>query len=136
MNKRGVRREAFNALILGRWIALEARRRGIRVRKAQVDRSMAALRSRAGRSYSSLVRAARLSRGDLRSQVKTTLLATRLGLVSGRPGDVGQAVSAVRRLYDRWRPRTRCQPRFFVRTLCGRRLMSDARRVRVAPSHG
>jgi hypothetical protein len=136
MNKRGVRREAFNALILSRWIALEARRRGIRVRKAQVDRSMAALRSGAGRSFSALMRAARLSRGELRSQVRTTLLATRLGLVSSRPGDVAQAVRAVRRLYDRWRPRTGCRPRFFVRTLCGRRLMGDARHVRIAPTHG
>jgi hypothetical protein len=136
MNKRAVRREAFNALILGRWIALEARRRGVRVRKAQVDRRMAALRSGAGRSFSALMRAARLSRGELRSQVRTTLLATRLGLVSSRPGDVAQAVRAVRRLYDRWRPRTRCRPRFFVRTLCGRRLTGDARHVRVAPTHG
>jgi SurA N-terminal domain len=122
VGRRGVKREALNSLIISRWIALEARRRGIRASQARLDRRMAAIRRGAGSRFSALLREANVSRGELRRQVRLDLLAERLRLTARGVDDHARAGRAVRRLYEHWRPQTRCRPRFFVGELCGRRL--------------
>ena len=110
MDPRPVREQAVSMLIEDRWLRGEARRRGHTVTREEVQARFERHRAEAyggEEDFQAYLQQTGQTEADLRFRLRMELYREK----------IGEGVN----LRPRWKPRTRCARRYFVRSRCARR---------------
>jgi hypothetical protein len=118
----GGRKDAVRFLVEFDWMRKEARRLHLTVTRKKLRREYRqVVRSYGPKQLRRMLRESHQTRADLRERTDSAYYARRLRkYVATRKGEDQAALdSYAKRFHRRWRSRTRCRTRFYIRSHCG-----------------